>query len=263
MIEIKAYAKINLTFKILNRLPNGYHKISSIFQAVSIYDVVSISKEEKSFCLTGSVICPPKENLVTKSKETLESFVGREFPCKINLVKNIPVCAGLGGGSSDAAATLIGLNKLYKLDLSLEHLINVSLEVGSDVPFFISNVGTALVQGVGERIKPVKKRLSRFYVLARPHKRFSTSKMYSLFDEQGKTLFELAQEICPSVKELYSHFAPVAYECGMSGSGPTIFAGFTSYSKALKSVEDFGVEKFDGDFFICKPSRKTYEIIRC
>lgn len=257
-ITIKTYAKINLSLEILNKLPNGYHEISSIFQAVDIYDMISVSKE-KDFYLTGSVICPTKENLVTKSKEALENIVGKELPCSINLIKNIPVCAGLGGGSSNAASTLIGLNKLYNLDLSLEQLTKVGSEVGSDVPFFIANNGTALVEGVGEKIKPVKRKLSKFYVLARPHKRLSTAEMYSLLDETGKTFFELAQEICPVIKDIYSHFHPKADECGMSGSGPTVFAGFDSYDKARKAVESFRV--FDGDFFICKPSMKTYEII--
>lgn len=256
-INVKAYAKINLSLEILNKLPNGYHEISSVFQAVDLYDMISISKE-KSFYLTGSIICPVEENLITKSKEALENIMGEELPCRIHLIKSIPVCAGLGGGSSDAAATLIGLNKLYNLNLSLEQLLKIGSEVGSDVPFFIANNGTALVEGFGEKIKPVKRKLSKFYILARPHKRLSTSKMYSLFDETGKTFFELAQEICPVIKNLYSHFHPKADECGMSGSGPTVFAGFDSYGKTRKAVESFGV--FDGDFFVCKPSMKTYDI---
>lgn len=258
-IEIKAYAKINLDFKILGRLPNSYHKIRSIFQAVNLYDTIFISKEKK-FYLTGSIICTPKENLIVKAKEMLENFVKRRLPCKIHLVKNIPICAGLGGGSSDAAATLIGLNKIYSLNLNLKQLIGIGLKIGSDVPFFLSNNGTALVEGIGEKIKPIKKKLSKFYVLARPHKRIETSGMYHLFDKQGKTLLELAQKICPDCKKIYSYFAKISDEYGMSGSGPTLFAGFGSYDKAIKAIENLGIKKFNGDFFICTPCKRTYEI---
>lgn len=262
MVEVKAYAKINLTLKILNKLPDGYHELRSVFQAVDLYDIISLSKERKGFYLTGSFVCPAKDNLVKKAKEALESFIGKELSCRIHLIKNIPVCAGLGGGSSDAASTLIGLNELYSLGLNLEQLVQIGSELGSDVPFFILNEGTALVEGVGDKINPVKRRLSRFYVLARPHKRLSTAEMYKLYDKKGKTFFELAQELCPGVKELYNHFNPAANECGMSGSGPTVFAGFDSYDKALRAVEGFGVEAFNGDFFICRPSMKTYEVIK-
>ena len=259
-MRIKAFAKINLDFKILNKLPNGYHEIHSIFQAVDIYDAISIFKEQEGFRLTGSIVCPLRENLISKAIQALELFVDRNLPCKIHLIKNIPVSAGLGGGSSDAAATLIGLDRLYKLNLSLKQLVKIGLQIGSDVPFFISNMGTALVRGTGEKVESIRKKLSPFYVLARLHKRISTSEMYSLFDEHGKTFSELIQEICPDVKKIYSHFYPVSNECGISGSGPTIFAGFNSYNKALERIEEFGFEKFKGDFFICKPSQKTYSI---
>lgn len=260
-IVIKAYAKINLSLEILERLVNGYHKIRSIFQAINLYDFITISKEERDFYLTGSIICPQKENLITKAKETLENFINRKLPCRIHIIKNIPISAGLGGGSSDAAATLVGLNKLYSLNLNSKQVMEIGLKVGSDVPFFVSNIGTALVEGVGEKMKPIKRKLSKFYVLARPHKRIATSKMYQLFDDRKKNFFELAQEICPSVKGLSAYFSSVSNECDMSGSGPTIFAGFDSYNKAMKAIENFGIEKFDGDFFICKPSTRTYEIM--
>lgn len=260
-LEIKAYAKINLSFEILSKLSNGYHRIRSVFQAIDLYDVVSISKEEKEFCLTGSGICPTKENLITKAKKALEAFTKKDLPCRIHLTKNIPISAGLGGGSSNAAATLIGLNKLYELNLSLDELIKIGTKVGADVPFFISNIGTALVEGIGEKIKQEKKKYSNFYILAVPRKRIDTSEMYSLFDKKGKTFLDLAKEICSDIEELYSYFSSLSNEIGMSGSGPTVFAGFTSYHKALKAIEGFGAKRLKGDFFICRPCSKTYDIV--
>lgn len=258
---IKTYAKINLNFKILSKLPNNYHKISSIFQAVDLYDLLTISKQPKGYQLSGSIICPTEENLITKAKERLENYIGKELPCRVHLIKSIPISAGLGGGSSNAAATLIGLNKIYSLHLNLNKLTGIGLKVGSDVPFFISNYGTALVKGIGEKVKPLKRNISKFYVLARTHKRINTTHMYKKHDKTKKTFFELAQESCSDIKKLYNYFSQISNECSMSGSGPTVFAGFSDYNKAAKSIEDFGVEKFNGDFFISKPVAKTYKIM--
>jgi len=239
LIELNAYAKINLILEIIKKLPSGYHEIRSVFQAVNFHDVVSISKEDDGFLLTGSFICPKEENLVTKIKEGLEYYVKRELPCKINLVKSIPLSAGLGGGSSDAAATLIGLNNLYELGLTKEKLFEIALGVGSDIPYFISNQGTALVEGVGERVSPYKSELSKFYVLIRPHMRIKTSEMYKLHDETKKSFFELAKNICPDISRIYEYFSDVSKQCGMSGSGPTMFAGFDSYDTLTETVNNF------------------------
>jgi len=260
-LEIKAYAKINLSFEILSKLSNGYHKIRSVFQAIDLHDIISISKEEKEFYLVSPEICPTKENLITKAKKALEAFTKKDLPCRIHLTKNIPISAGLGGGSSNAAATLIGLNKLYRLNLSLNQLIKIGAKVGADVPFFISNIGTALVEGIGEKIKQEKKKYSNFYILAVPYKKISTSEMYSLFDKKGKTFLDLAKEICSDVEKLYSYFSSISNEFGMSGSGPTVFAGFRSYHKAKKAIEDLRLKRLKADFFICSPCSKTYDIV--
>ncbi len=254
-IEIKAYAKINLSFKITGKLPDGYHRISSVFQAVDLYDSLSISKSKK-FEITGAIVCSTDLNLLKKAKNVLEKYTNRKLACKIHLVKAIPVSAGLGGGSSDAASLMAGLNKIYNLRISAKKLAKLSLKVGSDVPFFVMNSGKALVRGKGEKIKPLKTDVSKIYVLARPHKRVNTSQMYADYDRTGKSFFKLAQEICPAITEACNYFSGLAVRCGMSGSGPTVFAEFNSYEKAAKAVEKFGIEEFNGDLFICKPLAK-------
>ena len=262
-IQIKAYAKINLTLEILDKLSNGYHKIRSIFQAIDLHDALLISKTEDGFCLIGSVDCSNEENLITKTWKRMTDFVKRDLSCKIHLSKNIPESAGLGGGSSDAAATLIGLNNLFELNLSTKQLSEIGVNIGKDVPFFIYNIGTALVNGMGEKIKISNRKPSNFYVLAKPDQGISTSEIYSLFDKYGKSksFFELVNRICPSITKLYSYFYPISKECAMSGTGPTIFAGFDSYKNALKAKDNFIDVTFKGDFYICKPSKKTYEIV--
>ena len=262
-IEIRAYAKINLTLDILDKLPNGYHKINSIFQAINLYDTLLISKTENGFYLNGSVDCSNKENLIAKTREKIQDFISRNLSCKIHLFKNIPESAGLGGGSSDAAATLIGLNNLFKLNLDIEQLSEIGASIGSDVPFFVYNIGTALVKGTGEKIKESNRKPSNFYVLVKPRQEISTSKIYSLFDQYNKkrSFLDLVQEICPSVKTLYSYFSLISNDYAMSGTGPTIFAGFDSYEEALKAKDNFKDKTFKGNFYICKPSKETYKII--
>ena len=258
-IEMKAYAKINLDFKILSKLSDGYHKIKSVFQAVDLYDSLTISKS-KNFRLTGSMVCSTNLNLVTKAKDRLEEYTKRKLPCNIHLIKAIPVGSGLGGGSSDASATIIGLNRIYDLGLSLKELTKIALETGCDIPFFISNSGKALVTGKGEEIKPLNTEISKAYILARPHKRISTSQMYRDYDKTKKSFFKLAQEACPIITETCDYFSKVSDKCGLSGSGPTMFAEFSSQSKAIKAMDNFNIEKFDGDLFICKPVAGTYTI---
>ena len=259
-LEIKSYAKINLTLDILGKRPNGYHEIKSIFQAINLYDSLLISKTEKGYELTGSIITPLQENIVTRTKRTLETYVEKELPCKIHIIKNIPISSGLGGGSSNAAGVLVGLNQLYELNLDLEKLIDIGVKIGSDVPFFLANKGTALVQGIGEKIKPSRRIPSKFYVLARPHKRISTPEMYSLYDITGSTFLNLAKIICPEVKDIHNYLSSKTDKHGMSGTGPTLFAGFHSYEKAIEAVKGLISEKFNGDLFICRPVRNTYEI---
>lgn len=261
IIEIKAYAKINLDFKILEKLPNGYHKIKSTFQAIDIYDTLIISKQKSGFKLTGYIVCPTKFNLITKAKAVLEKYVKRKLPCQIHLIKMIPISAGLGGGSSDAAATIIGLNEIYRLGLNLEELKKIALGVGCDVPFFVSNFGRALVKGIGEKIKPLKAEAPKIYVLARPNKRVKTVQVYKEYDKTRESFLKIVQKICPEVKKIQDYFSRITDKYGMSGSGPTIFAEFDSYDKAIKSIENFDIEKFDGDLFICKPVERTYEIL--
>jgi len=99
-IEIRAYAKINLTLDILDKLSNGYHKINSIFQAIDLYDTILISKAENGFYLDSSVDCSDEENLITKALEKIQDFVKKDLSCRIHLSKNIPESSGLGGGSS-------------------------------------------------------------------------------------------------------------------------------------------------------------------
>jgi 4-diphosphocytidyl-2C-methyl-D-erythritol kinase len=190
----------------------------------------------------------------------VEEFTEKKMNCEIHLTKSIPIAAGLGGGSSDAAATIIGLNKLFDLRLDKKDLVKIALGVGSDVPYFVSGYGRTRVSGRGEIIKKDLGKPAELYILARPHKRISTKMIFDLYDKKKKPFIDLVSELSAETKEIYNYLSSQSKECGMSGSGPTIFAGFASYTKAKKAIEQYEVKKFNGDFFIVRPVKEPIAI---
>jgi 4-diphosphocytidyl-2-C-methyl-D-erythritol kinase len=166
IITLRAPAKINWFLKVYGLRNNGYHNIKSLIQKVSLYDILSFSLSDNLVLLSDLQI-PAEENLVYKAAILLKNECGVKEGAQINLKKNIPVAAGLGGGSSDAASTLIGLNELWSLGLSTEELCVFAERLGSDVRFFISaNFG--LVEGRGERITALKAIKSFDILLVKP-----------------------------------------------------------------------------------------------
>jgi len=256
-ILIQANAKINLDLRILQRLPNGYHQIKSIFQSIDLSDFLLFEKP-KSDQFTGAIICPEAENIILKAKKSLEKILGKSLPCRIHLQKSIPIAAGLGGGSADAAATLQGLNLLYNLKLSKKDLVKIGTGIGADVPFFFYG-GTCKVEGVGERVSLIKQKLPKFFVIFRPHKRIETKKMYELYDKTGESFLEINREICPEIKKLERYLEKFSLKPGLSGSGPTIFCGLNNYKLAQKIAD--GYSDFNGDIFICHPQKRALDII--
>jgi len=258
-ILIQANAKINLDFKIVGKRPDGYHLIESVFQSIDLADFLLLKKSKKDQ-FSGAIICQESQNIIFKAKRILEKALNKKLPSKIHLQKFIPIATGLGGGSADAAATLTALNLLYNLNLSKKELVEIGIKVGADVPFFFYG-GTCRVEGVGETVIPTKRKLLKFFVVFRPHKRIETKKMYELYDKTGKDFFTLTKEICPDVKKLEKYLKNFRLkESGLSGSGPTIFCGVNSYKLAKKIVE--GYQGFNGDIFICQPCPRALEVLK-
>ncbi|MFA4871541.1 MAG: 4-(cytidine 5'-diphospho)-2-C-methyl-D-erythritol kinase [Patescibacteria group bacterium] len=257
-ILIQANAKINLNLKILGKRPDSYHNIESTFQSIDLADFLLFEKSKKD-CFSGSIICPESENIILRAKRILEKELKRKLPCRIHLQKVIPIAAGLGGGSTDAAATLIALNKLYNLRLSLKELGEIGIRVGSDVPFFFYG-GTCRIEGIGELVTSIKLRVPKFFVLSRPHKRVETKAIYNLYDKTGKSFLEINREICPEIKKAEKCFLKFNLKPKLSGSGPTIFCGTNNYKLAKKIAENF--KNFNGDIFICHPQNKGLNILK-
>ncbi len=253
---VQANAKINLEFEILDKRKDGYHNIKSIFQSVDISDFILIKKGHNF--ISGNIVCPDSKNIILKAKNFLEEAINKKIPCQIHLHKSIPVAAGLGGGSADAAAILIGLNHLCSLGLNQNDLLEIATRVGADVPFFMHG-GTCLVSGIGEKIISIKKNLSKVFVVFRPHQRIKTEMMYKFHDQSGKDFYTICREICPEIKKLESYLEKFGQAPRLSGSGPTVFVGVNDLDLAKKISEEY--QNFNGDIFIASPQSEAIKII--
>lgn len=165
MMEEKAFAKVNLTLEILSKRADGFHEIQSVLQTIDIYDSLFLEPAPDLVLEEGVPGLPPEDNLVMRAARLLQKETGTEKGARLRLRKRIPVAAGLGGGSSDAAATLRGLNRLWGLGLDTPRLEGMAAQLGSDVPFFIRG-GTALVQGRGEVLTQLPDVQETWFVLA-------------------------------------------------------------------------------------------------
>ena len=185
-LRLTAPAKINWTLEVLGQRPDGFHEVKTILQTIDLYDRLELEPApELTLKATGEGLPPPQDNLTMRAARLLQERTRHSGGVRMRLTKSIPVAAGLGGGSSDAAAALRGLDRLWGLALPHERLVELAAEVGSDVPFFLHG-GTALAEGRGERITPLPDapRTDILVVvppLSIPHK---TQRMYSLLSPE-------------------------------------------------------------------------------
>ena len=188
MIQEFARAKINLTLDILSKRDDGFHEIETIMQTLELADVVELeAADEITLTISGNKTLPTDEkNLAYRAVLEVQKFCKKNFGVSINLTKNIPVEAGLGGGSSDAAAVIRGLNQLYDLKLSVKDMCKIGAAIGSDVPFFIKG-GTCLATGRGEKLKQLKDLETFEVVLIKPSKGVPTELAYKMYDENPAT----------------------------------------------------------------------------
>ncbi|MGA2368250.1 MAG: 4-(cytidine 5'-diphospho)-2-C-methyl-D-erythritol kinase [Dehalococcoidia bacterium] len=188
MLTVKAPAKINLVLEVLGKRGDGYHETKSIMQAVSLFDILSFEKSDRLEIGCNVPALRSADNLVIKAAEELREKTGCGGGARIRLEKAIPLDSGLGGGSSDAAAALVGLNKLWSLSLSQKNLAEIAADVGSDVPFFIYG-GTCMAEGRGERITPLPDIDGTYYLLVRPDIKVEAGKTGRLYSMLGPGAF--------------------------------------------------------------------------
>ena len=187
-MHVNSYAKANLYLEIGKKLKSGYHSIQSIMQPVKLHDSLSFEKlkEDKIVMESNNKELESRNNLAYKAAELLKKKFNVKEGIKIRVDKAIPISAGLGGGSSNAASTLVFLNKLWGLKLSQKKLAELGIKIGSDVPFFIFG-NTSMVEGIGDKVTPLKKSISINIVLVNPGIKVATTKAYEWFDKGKKS----------------------------------------------------------------------------
>lgn len=200
-LTVRNSAKINLALDVTGKLPNGYHTIESVFQTVGIYDETTITLKESGIDLTvkntlsssDEIPCNEK-NIAFKAAKLFFNETKINGGCYIHLVKNIPSQAGMGGGSSDAAAVLYILNKLTDSKLSVAELSEIGKKIGADVPFFFIG-GTAYVSGIGEKILPIKSYSDKLLVIAKGSDGVSTAEAYKSIDNLSQPKHPMTEQL--------------------------------------------------------------------
>ena len=182
MITERAYAKINLSLDVTGKFPNGYHTVRMIMQTVDIYDTLTFEKADSGITIDvgGSELPVDKDNLIYRAADAL--LRNNSSGVHITLEKHIPIAAGMAGGSSDAAATLRGINRLFELGLSFDELREIGVKIGADVPYCIEG-GTVLAEGIGEKLTPLSPLPEYILAVAKPKKGVSTGNVYKSLDE--------------------------------------------------------------------------------
>ena len=276
MITAYAYAKINIIFEVLGRRQDGYHDVSTILQTIDLKDIIEFELDSSLNIDCDNTELRSSDNLVLKAANFLKKETGYKGGAKITLKKGIPVAAGLGGGSSDAGATLVALNRLWKLKLSIESLVELAAALGSDVPYFIHG-GTALAEGRGERITPLSLLPQAWVVLLRPSvlvPELKTKSMYAALRPSHYSKGEHTKRAVSAIERgvvrdglsVYNAFDAIAFEMyeGMewywkqfvsagapemhlAGSGPTLFTLLPDRGRAEelhRSLLDLGLETY-------------------
>lgn len=229
MLNCLAPAKINLVLEVLGSRPDGYHEIRSLVQTISLCDAISFERADviSLECTEPSLLT--FENLVVQAAELLKESSGYDKGVRIKLEKKIPWGAGLGGGSSDGATTLLALKKLWELKLKTSDLVKLAASLGSDVPFFMHG-GAALIEGRGEKVTPLVASLARWFVLLMPPLPRMSGKTQQLYSRLDTSHFTDGRSVDKAVK-LWSQDKMLA---------PSLF--FNAFDKvALEAFPKLGV----------------------
>jgi 4-diphosphocytidyl-2-C-methyl-D-erythritol kinase len=287
-VRLRAFAKVNYALDVLGLRADGFHEVSTVMQSISLADEVELRYRSGSFYLSLEPeeveIGPQERNTTYLAWKALQRLTGKDLPVKVALRKKIPAGAGLGGGSADAAAILVGLNELFGLGLRLDELRGIGAGIGADVPFCISG-GTALGEGVGEILTPLPAPPAHHLVVAKPSRSADTGKIYRAFDETrtenthsvkpvasalragslptlaavvGNDLAPVTRDIIPEVAELeQSLLASGALGASMSGSGPAVYGIFHDEKAA-----GIGKDTVDAPFIgVYEPVSRGVEIV--
>ena len=265
-IRREAYAKINLGLDVVRRLPNGYHEVRMIMQMVGICDVLTFTKAEEGIHLQvdNQELPTDGNNLICKAAKLLMEDAGVTGGVCITLEKHIPIAAGMAGGSTDAAAALLGINELYEIGYDVEKLKELGVKIGADVPYCIQG-GTALAEGIGEMLSTLPTPPACHLVIAKPDINVSTKFVYEnlraneleshpdidgmvkalkqgdlkgITDRLANVLETVTVPAYPVIDDIKQTMLEEGAEGAlMSGSGPTVFGMFTDIEKAKQAAQ--------------------------
>lgn len=260
LFDVPAPAKLNLFLHITGRRSDGYHLLQSAFMLIDWCDTLhfefrsdgKISRED----LTSAL---PPEDLIVRAAQALKASSGCLSGVHIGIEKRIPAQAGMGGGSSDAASTLLALNRLWNLNYSREQLSQIGLKLGADVPFFLAG-HNAWVEGVGEKITPIELPASRFLVV-KPDAGLETKQIFSdpLLKRDSETaiisgfaadvfaygrndLQSVAQRLCPGVTQALNWLVSLGLKPRMTGSGSAVFAHMLNEVDLIDAPGEFQIK---------------------
>lgn len=266
-IRRKARAKINISLDVLGKRADGYHEVKMIMQQVDLYDEVEIREIETGIVLESNCEFIPKDqsNIAYQAAKMMQEQYKIHKGVYIYINKQIPVAAGLAGGSTDGAAVILGLNELWNLGASREELMTHSLALGADVPFCILE-GAALAEGIGEKLTPIKGLEYAWVVLCKPNLCVSTAEVYkslqlekleehpntdkllmamenndiqTIGENLHNVLEQVTEKMHPIVKDIKRRMMEYnAMGSLMSGSGPTVYGLYKDYYKARSACEN-------------------------
>jgi len=261
-----AYGKINLGLDVVRRLENGYHEVRMIMQTVGICDRLTFEKRDAGIVITtdSGELPVDENNLIFKAAKLMKDTYQISQGVQIHLEKHIPIAAGMAGGSTDAAATFLGMNELFDCGASEEALRTLGVKVGADVPYCIMG-GTALAEGIGEKLTKLPAPPQTYLLIAKPDISVSTKYVYEHLDEEGilhhpdidgmiqaivqqnlKGITDRLENVLENVTvkkyPIIQEIKNIMLEEGaqgslMSGSGPTVFGIFTKEDKAIQALQ--------------------------
>ena len=286
-MKLKAFAKINPSLTVLDNRSDGYHELELTYLSVNLYDGLELTvRDKEQIKVRDGLSIPRKEQLCFQAATLLQERCSVHQGVEIKVSKQIPVGSGLGGGSSDAAATLVALNELWGCHLSIESLIELGKEIGADVPFFFLG-GFCRGRGIGEKLQPVPNYFApRTIALFKPPFSISTPKVYELFDNafSGKRnnpplfgrienpnlpqtlrndLLSPALKLHPELNDFLERMTDLRSieAAGLSGSGSAVFGVAREGFAAEQVEEDMAGEFGSGNStLVTKPTDRGFDI---